>query len=181
MKILNKTKCYLAGAIQLENKSISQNWRNEFEQKTKEIGIVCLNPLKKMFKNFENESFDYQDKLLELLKIGDYAQVHHKCKSIIRKDYAAIDRADFLVVVLNPKIPTWGTNCEIFLAQQLRKPVFLVIDGGYKNIPLWWAGLFKPKWVYDNIDDVVLTLKKIDSNKIKLNKKYWRILEDTLM
>ncbi len=175
-KVLSKTKVYLIGNIQF-NDSINLDWRETVEKEFAKLNITCLNPLKNTFINFEVEGKNIQESLNGLLKRGHYNLVHESFKQIIRRDTACVDRADFVVAYIKPKISTFGTIHEIVLATQLHKPVFIIIDGGYKNLPLWLCGLIdKKSYIYSSVKNLVDMITKINDNKIKLDSKKWRLL-----
>jgi hypothetical protein len=179
--ILKGTRVYLAGNIQYGCQLHNSSWREEFKQKVDHLGIRCLDPRKKMFKTFTEEDPNWVATMKILLERGEYEDVHRQAKEVRRRDLAAIDRSDFLVIKYKADVPTIGTIEEIVTASRANKPMFLIIDGGIKNMPIWLCAIFKhSSWIYESIDEVIETLEKINSGEQEISNEYWRILEDDL-
>ena len=175
--LLYLEKVYLAGNLEHEDFTYAQGWRDYFKEQTKDLGLICLSPLDKIFINYEKEGKDLQVRLKQKLVDGDFLSVCETMRHVRSRDLACADIALFLVVVLNPKVPTFGTVDEIITSKRANRPVFLVIpDLGFRGIPLWLASYFRPEWVYKCLDDVIIQLRKIDAGEVELNSKYWRIL-----
>lgn len=178
MNTLRGSKCYLAGNLEFEDWNFSISWRTEFEERVAPLGIKVLSPLKSVFKNFPKEAKDFTLQLKAALAAGDYNFVHEQSKLIRSKDLNLCDIATFLVINLNPSKPTFGTIDELITASRAKKPIFLIIKGGYTNIPIWLAGYVKPEFVFNSLNDVIDELFRLDSLPNScLNNKYWRLLE----
>ncbi len=175
---LNGTNAYTIGQLQHGSFKYAKEWRSYLQEKLEPLGVHILSPLDKMFKNFPKEGEHFNAELKQALKDGKYQWVHEEMKVIRNRDLAACDFSTFLIAVIDPKTVTWGCTDEIITSKRNQKPVFLVIpDKGYEEIPLWLASYFRPNWVYKNLDEVIDILYKIDSGKIEVNNKYWKILE----
>lgn len=178
MNLLNGSKCYTIGNLEYDSFSFAKDWRDFVKNELSSLGIKILSPLDKVFANFEKEGEGYNKYLKEQLSLGNYDLVHSKMSEVRNRDLAMCDLSTFIIGVLNPNIPTYGTVDEIITSKRNRKPVFLVIpDAGYSKLPLWLCSYFKPDWVYSNLNDVITRIKEIDSGKIEVNNKYWKILE----
>jgi hypothetical protein len=149
----------------------------DVKEKLSPLGIRVLSPLDKMFKNFNQEGVDFNNEMKEALKRGDYELVHKEMTKVRNRDLAACDLSTFLIAVVDVTKPNWGSVDEIITSKRNCKPVFLVIDQGYKNCPLWLTSYFKPNHVYDSLDKVIETIYDIDAGKIEINNKYWKIPE----
>lgn len=177
MDLLNGTKTYTIGNLQYASFDHAREWRQYLKDKLVPIGITVLSPLDKVFKNFPQEDEKMQDKLKKALENGDFNYVHNESKSIRARDLAMCDISTFLIAYLDVTKPTIGSIDEIITSKRSSKPVFLVIDGGYKKIPIWLASYFRPNWVYNSLDEVINILYKINNGKEEINNKYWKILE----
>jgi hypothetical protein len=143
------------------------------------MGIQVLSPLDDLFKTFKAESSGFNQHLRKCLKDPDsWEYVHEQAKLIRGRDLAMVDHSNFLICVLDPSKPTFGTIDEIITAKRASKPVFLVVpELGYSGIPIWLSSYFKPNWVYSSLAEVFQVLKKIDNEPPEnLNNKYWKIL-----
>ncbi len=178
MGLLKGTVTYTVGNLQYGCFDAAKSWRDSLKEQLSPLGIRILSPLDKMFRNFEKEGKDFNKELVQALKEGRHQWVHEQAKSIRSRDLSACDVSQFLIAYLDPTKPTFGSTDEIITAKRNLKPVFLILDGGYSNCPIWLCSYFKPHWVYPSLDKVVDTLKKIDTGEIEINTKYWKILEN---
>lgn len=178
MNILRDTKAYLAGNLENITNGKAVSWRNWFTKQVKPMGIKCISPLEKVFINFRQEDAHFKSMMKDLMRIGRYEQVHEHMKSVIRRDLAIVDKSDFLVVSLEPDIPTFGTLDEIFSGLSHRKPIFMCVRGGIQNTPLWLMGRVPPNFIFNNLEEIIQVLKKIDDGTIPLDEKYWRIFTE---
>lgn len=179
MGLLTGTKCYTIGPLECGCFKEARKWRAYVKDKLDPLGVRTLSPLNKMFKNFEKEGEHFNAELKEALKQGKYEWVHEQMKMVRNRDLAACDLSTFLIAIVEPGVPTYGSTDEIVTSKRNQKPVFLVIpDKGYSEIPIWLASYFKPNWVYKNLDEVINTIYKIDSGEIQVSNKNWKILDD---
>lgn len=176
MGLLYKSKVYTIGNLEYGCFTNAKSWRDSLVTELSPLGITILSPLDKVFENYPQEGADFNKHLKGQLTLGNFDYVHEEMKAIRNRDLAMCDLSTFLIAYLDISKPTYGSVDEIITAKRNQKPVFLVIDGGYKNIPLWLSSYFKPNWVYCSLNDVVETIKKIDSGEISVNNKYWKIL-----
>lgn len=179
-RVLNRIKIYLAG--NLENIHLTKlnyiNWRDKFEMLVKPMGIICLSPLKKTFKNFKNDSLQDNIDLKAKLADGKYEEVSKEMKMIRQKDLRLVDIADVLITYLDPSVPSWGTPNEIYLAETLRKPSYLILDGGFKNCPLWLTAVYSRDRIMDDIESMVKKLERLNEGSEELDNRYWRLLTE---
>jgi hypothetical protein len=179
MNLLKNSNVYTIGHIQNECFKYATEWRKFLKEKLSPLGIKVLSPMDTVFRNFPAEDKDFQQHIKAELKAGNYSKVHQEMKVMRNKDLAMCDISTFLIAVINPDKPTWGSIDEIITSKRASKPVFLVIpELGYAGIPLWLASYFKPEWVYKDLESVVETIINIDGGKQEINNKYWRILND---
>jgi len=176
MNNLKNTECYLAG--NLENTDDAVSWRENATTVLKELGIVSLNPRIQCFTNQLNEDQESADFLKGLLAKGEHHTVKDFMQKIIRRDLRMVDRADFIIVNLEPKLPTYGTTHEIVVASLQRKPILLRMDDKSK-LPLWYCGLLDMSLVFEKWDDLYHYIRYVnDCNPQELDGKYWKIWSD---
>lgn len=176
LNILNKTKVYLAGPMQYTEQG--ESWRDEFEKFAKDLNIICFNPYKKPFVNDIKEDTESKNLLNSLMSEQRFDEVHKLMKDIRYFDLAMVDRVDFIVCHINPDVPTYGTVEELATAVRMKKPVFIFVDGDLTRIPFWLLGMFRPHCFYKCLDDVFITIKKINSGEIEINNKNWKLLRE---
>ena len=168
--LLDKTKSYLIGYMEYGDGS---KWREKVAEELAPLGVTCFDPYKKPFESEIKEDAETQAYLKEQ-RASNLGYVHDHMKEVIAFDLAMVDRSDFIICVINPKIPTYGTTHEIVVANQAKKPIFIAVEGGVKETPLWLAGLIKPSYFYNSIEEIIDKLKKINSNEIQVNSDRWR-------
>lgn len=94
---MHKTVVYLSGGIfQLDDKDCKA-WREYAELALAARGILTLNPMRRDYRHREIAN----------------------CVELVRNDLLDINSSD--VVLVNAKVPSWGTAMEVFYAMQQRK------------------------------------------------------------
>jgi nucleoside 2-deoxyribosyltransferase len=177
MGILNKTKAYSVGPMEYGEGSV---WRNRAAEILNPIGITVLDPYKKPFDDAPVEDKDTHIKLHDLMESKDFDAVHSHMKKIRQLDLSMVDRADFIICYLDPKVPTYGSVEELAVAADIKRPVFIAIEGGKSKCPLWVMGMFPHKYIYNSLDEVFETILKIDSGEIIADSNRWRLLKPHL-
>lgn len=171
---LKGTTVYTCGPIQYAK---SPNlWRDELDAKLKELGIICLSPLAKIFLNQINESSEDLVNLKEMMQGGQYDKVSNLMKLIIRRDLGIVDRSDFVIANIDPSVNTIGSIHEIVIASLQRKPI-LFLTPRKEDFPLWLLGLINHNLIFESIDELFNYLKELNDGPIEnLDAKYWKIL-----
>lgn len=174
--MLNKTKTYLCGPIEAGN---GRSWREKITEDLKEIGVICYDPYNKPFEVDLDETEDLNALMKQWRAQGDYDKVTSKMKDIRSFDLALVDKADFIIAYFDPSQMTCGTWEEVFWANRQKKPIFFVVKGGKKACPLWMFGTIPHKYIYESFEEVLSVLKDIDSGKILIDSKRWRLLKES--
>ncbi len=89
-----------------------------------------------------------------------------------------MDRADFLIASISAKTASWGTAEEVFWANRMKKPIFLIVAEGRKTCPFWIFGTLPEDQIYDNLEDVVADIKQFDSGEKPLDLSRWKIFRE---
>jgi len=172
---LRGTSCYLVGQMQYADGTA---WRNTAKGRLEPRGITCFDPYHKPFIEAVDESPETRDSLLARLDEGDYDGVAERMKKVRGFDLNLVDRCDFVIAYLNIKIPTCGSYEEIFWANRIKKPIFLTIEGGKRNTPLWLLGTIPHKYIYDSVEDSLSMIESIDSGIVEIDSDRWRLLKE---
>ena len=176
MKNLNKLKVYLAGNIQ--NSEDSFLWREDITKTLEEFGVTALNPRVNCFLNQVSEDDVTVQNLKKDIKDKKYDQVHEYVQQIIRRDLRMVDVADFLIVNLEPSMPTYGTIHEIIMASIQRKPILFRIDKK-QEFPVWLFGLVDHKLIFQTWKEIKEFLQYVNDCDInELDNKYWKIFRE---
>lgn len=176
---LDNACVYLSGAMEFVADH-GVGWRRHFISLVKEanLKIDIIDPTNKPggedVKIGENKELQIQ-----LQREGRFAELQEYVSSYRRYDLRFVDLSDFLIAVIDPKIPQWGTSNEIYEAERQHKPIFFVIEGGMHNLPRWLFDVIDvgddpscPCNVYETIEGVVETLKELNSGVRPMNKKW---------
>jgi nucleoside 2-deoxyribosyltransferase len=174
--LLYRTKCYLAGNI--ENAHSPGSWREKTKTELADTGIVFFDPLKKPFMDSVNEDKEHMDKLAKLRTSGDFDELSKIMRKIRVEDLSLVDRADFLIASISAKTASWGTAEEVFWANRMKKPIYLVVAEGRKACPFWIFGTLPANQIFGSIDDVIAEIKKIDSGETPIDLGHWKIFRE---
>ena len=157
-------------------------WRRKFVKQIKEanLNIDLIDPTDNPGgideKIGENKQFQS-----DLKKQGKWDELQKYVKKYRRYDLRFVDLSDFLVVVIDPRVPQWGTANEVYAAETQHKPCFFICDGGLPNLPNWLFDIIdlpesncpeKRCNVFAKIEDVVEELRLIDSGKIQMSDEW---------
>ena len=93
-------------------------------------------------------------------------------------ELSLVDRADFLIASISAKTASWGTAEEVFWANRMKKPIFLIVAEGRKTCPFWIFGTLPEDQIYDNLEDVVADIKQFDSGEKPLDLSRWKIFRE---
>lgn len=152
-------------------------WRRKFIHLIYEAGldIDLIDPTNKPGEEQKvGEDKGYQTRLKQehrWKELADYVGEYR------RYDLRYVDYSDFLVVVVDPRVPQWGTSNEVYFAEMQHKPTFFICDGGLANLPNWLFDLLdfendQPINVFQSIEEVVEILRKLDLGEKGLSKEW---------
>lgn len=177
--ILKDTRCYLIGHMQYCN---GRSWRDTAKKQLSPCGITFFDPYYKPFLHDIPEDENARKQMLGWMQTGQYDLVQKRMWDVRAYDLRLCDVCDFFIANIRPEIASWGSAEEITTVIRAKKPVFLSIDhpDGKKACPLWLLGAIPHKYVYNNIEEVIETIKAIDNNTIRLNSDRWKLLRPEL-
>jgi hypothetical protein len=168
---------YLSGAMEyVADHGIG--WRRRFIELTHEAGLNLdfIDPTDKPggedIKIGENKAEQER-----LQKEGRWQELKEYVDSYRHFDLRFVDLSDVLIVNVNPGVPQWGTANEVYDAEDQRKPMFFICEGGLYKLPRWLFGVieFDKKGrsnVYETLEEVVRELQLLDSGMVPLSKKW---------
>ena len=174
--VLHRTKCYLAGNI--ENSNAPGSWRNQVAHELRETGIIFFDPLKKPFMDSVNEDKEHIAKLVKLRGDGHFDELSRVMRKIRVEDLSLVDRADFLIASISARTASWGTAEEVFWANRMKKPIFLVVAEGRHACPFWIFGTLKCDQIYGNIEEVIAEIKQLDAGEKTIDLSRWKIFRE---
>ncbi len=173
MNNLWRTKTYLVGHMQYSDGS---SWRAKITPELEQMGVTVFDPYKKPFIKDVQEADASKEQLLVAQQSGNFDWLQNKMREIRTFDLNLVDRSDYIIAHIEPKIASWGSSEELVTANRMKKPIFLSVDGGKQNTPLWIFGMIPHKYIYNSVDEIMETLKQIDSGEKELDSNRWRLL-----
>lgn len=176
-QVLYKTRCYLVGHMQYQD---GQEWRTKAEAKLNPRNIVTFNPYKKPFIKDLDESNEQRKVWDSMIEKENYDELSEQFKKVRIYDLNLVDRSDFIVAHIIPNVASWGSAEELAVANRMKKPTFISVEGGKKKTPLWMFGMFPHKYFYDSIDQLLDKICQIDDGEIEIDSDRWRLLATEL-
>jgi len=174
--ILKGTRCYLVGHMEYSD---GQGWRDRIEEEVgNKMGVTCFNPYKKPFVNQRPEDISTRKWLAENMQAGNLQIVHEHMKQVRADDLRLCDISDFFICHIIPKVASWGSAEEISTANRMKKPIFIAVEGGVQQTPLWLLGKLKPHYFYNNIEEIIDMLGKINRGEKEIDSDRWRLLRE---
>jgi nucleoside 2-deoxyribosyltransferase len=174
--VLHRTKCYLAGNI--ENSNAPNSWREQVKTELQETGIIFFDPLKKPFMDSVNEDEEHVARLRKMREEGRFDELSKTMRKIRVEDLSLVDRADFLIASISAKTASWGTAEEVFWANRMKKPIFLVVAEGRRACPFWIFGTLPSDQIYGKIEDVIGEILQIDAGAKQIDLTRWKIFRE---
>jgi nucleoside 2-deoxyribosyltransferase len=172
--ILKNTRAYLAGHIQYAD---GYTWRQNIKKSLQELNIIPFDPLDKPFINNAPEDKSIHSKLRSDMDSGNLKSVKEFISTVRRQDLSMIDKSDMIICHIYPERASWGTAEELCLAEKTLKPTFISVDGGITKTPYWLLAMFDISCFYNNLNEILQDLSKINSGEKQLDEKYWKILK----
>jgi len=155
-----------------------ESWRNLVKDRFSKIGITCFDPYNKPFLFSFDESPEFHVKLTNMRLEERYDELSILCREFRSFDLNLVDRSDFIIFYLNPKVHTCGSYEEFFTANRAKKQIFLVVEGGKKCTPYWIFGTINHENIYNNLEELFEKIEGIDSGKIEIDNTRWRLLKN---
>ncbi|MBT4113815.1 MAG: hypothetical protein HOE36_07525 [Flavobacteriaceae bacterium] len=174
---LNSMRCYLAGPIDYaEDDGIG--WRNDISDFLEDLGVYIFNPCKKpvadaIYKEVEEE----KTKMLGLKQSHRYLELSQRMKEVVHFDLRMVDVSDFVIVYVNPDIPTFGTIHELINSLNQRKPTLVVLEGGKANCPNWLFGIMNFNFIFEDFKDLKDYLIQINKGHVDADLSRWVFFE----
>ena len=175
--VLEKTRTYLVGHMQYAD---GRNWRDAVEEELGKLNITVFNPYKKPFVKDVDEDEEARYKMHEDMGNGYYNDVAERMSTVRSYDLNLVDRSDFIVAHLLPDVASWASAEEIVTAVRMKKPIFISMQGGKSQTPLWMMGMLPHHYIYDSIEEVLEMIHQINDGKKAIDSDRWRLLRKEL-
>lgn len=155
-----------------------QAWRTYVTEQLKEIGIICLNPYNHPFIDSTSEDNETRKQLKQYMEDEEFEKVQQFMKGVRNEDLRCVDLVDAIFAYIDPKIPTFGSVEELSWGSRMRKPAFIVIEGGVKKCPLWLLSMFPLSNFFNTFEEALEEIYKIDSGKVDMSARHWHLLKE---
>jgi hypothetical protein len=171
--LLRNTRTYLIGHMQYVN---GEGWRDDVKRALGDRGIKFYDPYHKPFVHDIPEDEHSRAEMLHWMETEQYDLVQQRMWAVRGYDLRLCDICDFFIAHIVPSVASWGSAEEIITVIRQKKPLFLSVEGGKKKCPLWLLGLVPHKYIYNNVDEVIETVKYIDNGVIRMSSDRWKLL-----
>lgn len=180
MNNLKGSRIYLSGPMD-NCPNRGEEWREWITPILESFGVKILNPLNKKIKGYKHLSEDkvFAENRARLINEGKYEEVSDSMKDVRHIDLRMVDRADALIILLDYSMIMTGTLEELFMANSQKKPCIIMCKQGIKKLPPWLYGTIPFETVFDNWDNLLAYLRKIDSSDPdSIDDGRWLFFED---
>ena len=109
-----------------------------------------------------------------------YGDVAERMTTVRSYDLNLVDRSDFIIAHLLPEVASWGSAEELVTAVRMKKPVFISMEGGKSQTPLWIMGMLPHHYIYNSIEEVLDMIHQINDGKKDIDSDRWRLLRKDL-
>lgn len=178
MNNLKNAICYLSGPIEKAH-DLGLGWRKEFIEKAKNLNLVIIDPCNKPT-SFTHEIKGEMVTVNSLRKERRWTELTDYVKRFRREDLRFVDISDFLIVYIDPDVPSFGTLDELFTAEDQKKPLFCICVGGIDKLPSWLFAVFKLNEIFENIDQCIAYLNEINQKESLQDDRRWVLCRDAL-
>lgn len=181
MGLLEGLRCYLVGAMDLENDH-GVIWRLELKPMLEaRYGLRVRIP--RVLAEYLEEYGYSDDQIEKWLDEGNYSAIYELIRILRHSDLREVDQADFIIARIHPNHYTCGSYEEIFLADRQKKPVLLWIEGdqgekGYVAAPRYLWGCFRHRWFFASKEEILEYLDKVDrEDEAVIDYSRWEFFE----
>jgi nucleoside 2-deoxyribosyltransferase len=172
MNKLQGSIVYLAGPIDHAT-DYGIGWRKEITPKLHSLGMLVIDPTNKpVLYNDLNESAEIIAHRKALKSLGKYEAIHDLMKPIRAFDLRGTDKADCIIAYLDYDVVMTGTMEEIFISNKDKKPVLIFCKQGRKAVSDWLYGAIHPKYIFENMEDLLEYLNKVNNGE-EIDNSRW--------
>jgi len=176
MNRLQGSLCYLVGSIDDSN-DLGVGWRREIIPLLKELGVISIDPTNKPSPDDYLKEDSTAHKQCDIFRENEQWESLHNYGNPIRGyDLRCTDKADFIIVCLDYDCVLTGTLEELFISNHNQKPVLIFCVQGKKKIPNWIYWAIKPKYIFNNVNEIIEYLEDVDEG-LEDSDKRWKFFD----
>ncbi len=169
-----ESRCALSGPIDRVTDD-GVGWRNYIKRVCEEkgFGIRFFDPCDKP-KNFGSEIGVEKYKVKKMISEGRWEEAQKFVKNFRHYDLRAIDWCDFVIAKVDVNVHMCGSYDEMFLAEREHKLILVIMGEGQtkKDIPLWLVSFINEQEIFNNEDECIDFLSKMDKKEIKIGDRW---------
>ena len=175
MKRLDKTVCYLCGAMdRVADGGVI--WRKWITPILKDMGIGVLDPSNKPT-SFAQEDSEFRDQINIYKVEKKFDKVKERMRNIAAIDLRMVDIAHFVVMYMDMNIHMCGSYHEAFVAIQQKKPLLINCKQGKDHIPSWMFGVMPHQHMFSRWDDLLQYLDDVHTGQDTKHYNRWRFFD----
>jgi hypothetical protein len=140
-------------------------WRTKVIKSLRNIGINFLDPTNKPTK-YAVENITTRDEMSDMRRNLNGVGIKRLIRPIRKIDLRMVDISDFIIVYLDPSVPTFGTHEEMNRAIDQCKPVLIVIEGGVDKTPLWLFDKANISHIFGDFNSLYEYINLVDSTEV---------------
>ena len=135
------------------------------------MNIIVIDPTNKPIKDFnEIENIEYRK---HLKKSKQYSKLCNEMRKLRSYDLRCVDLSSICIVYINKDISSAGTWDEFFTANKEKKPCLVFCEQGKNNLNDWVFGVIPDHYIYNNMEELIDFLQKVDTGKIIPKDNRW--------
>lgn len=161
----------------MENNIHGKEWRIKTTSFLNSINVTVFDPYIRPFLLEIKEDEEARSKMKSQMLNGEYDKVADRMKAVRSDDLRLCDICDFAIAYISPTVSSWGAAEEIYTLNRMKKPIFVVIDGGKQLTPFWLMGTLPHKYFYNNIEEALNMIKSINDGSREIDSERWRLLK----
>lgn len=167
---LDEAIVYLSGAIDRAD-DLGKGWRKELISKVSHLNMQIIDPCNKPASFVHEVTGDIRT-VTVMRSNKQWEELQQFVKKFRREDLRFTDVSDFLIVYIDPDVPSYGTLDELFTAEDQKKPCLCIIKGGIEKLPTWLFGVFKLEEIFSTVDECIDHLNKINCGEIFMDRRW---------
>ena len=105
--------------------------------------ISITEKAKEMLLQFQQKA---DDDIIRVLRV----EIIGRGEKGFRYDLNLVDRSDFIIAHILPDVASWGSAEELVTAVRMKKPIFISMEGGKSQTPLWILGMLPHNYIYNS-------------------------------
>jgi nucleoside 2-deoxyribosyltransferase len=150
-------------------------WRQEIKPELKKLGMYILDPTNKPVQDDDellSEGVENHELRRQMKEEGRFDELHKSGQAVRSFDLRCVDKCDCIIACIDRDITMTGTLEEVFWANRMKKPTLIFCKQGKKALSDWFFWCFPPKYLHNNMEEVLEHLKTVDRGEEVDNKRW---------